>query len=64
MIVAGTLLINKGTKIMVKDNKRNLGDPLTTTEADADEEKLRQLEAKVSKMKMATDNILNAKSKD
>jgi hypothetical protein len=50
MIFGGTLLVNKGTKIMIRDNKRNVTEPQDGSQVleDNDAEKLRELEAKVT----------------
>ena len=50
MIFGGTLLVNKGTKIMIRDNKRNVIEPQDGSQVleDNDAEKLRELEAKVT----------------
>ena len=54
MIFGGTLLVNKGTKIMIRDNKRNVTEPQDGSQVleDNDAEKLRELEAKVNQMKI------------
>jgi len=62
MIFGGTLLVNKGTKIMVRDNKRSVSEPQDDSQVqkDNDEEKLRELEAKVTQMKIKSDKLINS----